>query len=83
MMSRFEDIRGRTSGYDSVHIQIYQLRAQGLMKKRVEKVGGETGTKNMNELCCIRKMAVHYADEKNVAEMRRADKFPAQNGECF
>ena len=53
------------------------------MKKRVEKVGGETGTKNMNELCCIRKMAVHYADEKNVAEMRRADKFPAQNGECF
>ena len=40
MMSRFEDIRGRTSGYDSVKIQIYQLRARGLMKKSVEKSGG-------------------------------------------
>ena len=74
MMSRFEDIRGRTSGYDSVQIQIYQLRARGLMKKSVEKVGGETGTKNMKELCCKRKKVVHYADGKNVAEMRRTDK---------
>ena len=34
------------------------------MKKSVEKVGGETGTKNMKELCCKRKKVVHYADGK-------------------
>jgi len=74
MMSRFEDIRGRKSEYDSVQIQIYQLRERGLMKKSVEKAGRETGTKNMEELCCKRKMAVRHIDEKNVAETRRADK---------
>ena len=36
--------------------------------------GGETGTKNMKELCCKRKTAVRHADEKNVVETRRADK---------
>jgi len=64
MMSRFEDIRGRTSGYYSVKIQIYQLRARGLMKKSVQKAGVETGTKNMKEFCCKRKTAVHHADQK-------------------
>ena len=74
MMSRVEDTRGRTSGYDSVKIHIYQLRVRGLMKKSVEIAGGETGTKNMKELCCKRKTAVHHADKKNVVETRRADR---------
>ena len=74
MMSRFEDIRGRTSGDDSVKIQIYQLQARELMKKSVEKAGGETGTKNTKELCCKRKTAVHHADKKNVVDTRRADR---------
>ena len=36
--------------------------------------GGETGTKNMKELCCKRKTAVRHADENKVVETRRADK---------
>ena len=55
-------------------LQIYQLQARELMKKSMEKAGGETGTKNTKELCCKRKTAVHHAVKKNVVDTRRADR---------
>jgi len=66
--------RGRKRPMKSSSAQHPNGRIVNEEKKRGQSGGyaarGETGTKNMKELCCKRKTAVRHADEKNVTETR-------------